>query len=66
MQIQQSEYLLDLVFNKYIDKKYNQTIYWKECNPAPNPVIPGSMGYLWVFGDGETFHSYQTPEQVFG
>lgn len=63
MQIQQPQYLLDLVFNKYKVKKNNQTIYWKEC--LPDQMLPGAAGYLWVFEDGETFHSYQTPEQVF-
>jgi len=64
MAINQPQYVLDLVFFKYTMKD-GSVIYWQEC-VLHEGMSPDEVGYLWVYEDGETFHSYSTPEQVFG
>lgn len=61
MNILQAQFLLDTTFNKYTSSKTGEVIYWRDCILTPE-MFEGSQGYLWVFSDGETFHSYQTPE----
>lgn len=54
-------YLLNLCFHKHLCKDGN-VIYWRSC-VLQEGMVEGSQGYLWVFSDGNTFHSYRTPEQ---
>lgn len=61
MQIAQPQYLLDTVFFKHKCKN-GTVIYFRDCVLEVD-MIDGSQGYTWVFEDGETFHSYRTPEQ---
>ena len=61
MNIKSSQYLLDTVFFKH-NCKNGTVIYWRDC-ALLGDMIDGSQGYTWVFEDGETFHSYRTPEQ---
>lgn len=62
MQIGQPQFLLDLTFNKHIVPRTGMVIYWRDC-VLQKDMVPATQGYLWVFSDGETFHSYRTPEQ---
>jgi len=64
MHILQPQYLLDTVFFKYTSPD-GEVVYWRDC-ALQKGMIEGTQGYLWVFADGETFHSYRTPEHVFG
>lgn len=64
MNIKNTQYLLDLTFNKYQPKDSPDPIYWRDCILSED-MIQGMQGYLWVFTDGETFHSYRTPAQTF-
>jgi len=63
MQIAKAQYLLDTVFNKFTCGN-GEVIYWRDC-VLQGDMINGSQGYTWVFADGNTFHSYRTPEEVF-
>jgi hypothetical protein len=62
MNINQSQFLLDTVFNKHTTKD-SEVIYWRDC-VLRSDMTHGEQGYLWVFSDGETFHSYRTPEDL--
>lgn len=62
MNIKDQQFLLDCVFNKF-ESSGGTIIYWRDC--ALLDLQPDEKGYLWVYEDGETFHSYQTPEQCF-
>ena len=59
-----SEYVLNSLFNKYVHGD-GEVVYWRDCILKPDMVY-GSQGYIWIFSDGEHFHSYRTPEMVFG
>ena len=60
MNIKQSQYLLGTVFHKHTAKS-GTVIYWRDC-VLKTDMTQGTQGYTWVFEDGETFHSYRTPE----
>lgn len=62
MNINQPQFLLDLVFKKHVTKD-GETVYWRDCD-LKSDMEPGEQGYFWVFSDGETFHSYRTPEYL--
>lgn len=53
-------FMLRTTFNKHVSAE-GVSIYWRECILA-NGMTHGEQGYLWVWEDGTTFHSYQTPE----
>ena len=61
MQIKNTDFLLQTVFRKH-QCADGSVIYWRDC-ALKEDMQHGEQGYLWVFEDGETFHSYRTPEQ---
>jgi hypothetical protein len=61
MNISNAQYLLDAVFHKHTCKD-GSAIYWRDC-VLRDDMVHGEQGYTWVFEDGETFHSYRTPDQ---
>lgn len=56
--------VLDLCFKRVTLKDEGTVIYYQECVLLPGEHH-GTQGYLWVYEDGETLHSYRTPEQCF-
>lgn len=56
-----TRFLLQVCFNPHKTKE-GSTIWWRDCI-LQKDMNQGEQGYLWVFENGETFHSYRTPEQ---
>lgn len=53
--------IMELCFNKH-ETRTGEVIYWRDCCIVD--CRPDEQGYLWVYSDGETFHSYTTPENL--
>ena len=51
-------------FNRHVTKD-GSVIYWRDCASDTNNVISnGEHGYVWIFEDLSTMHSYSTPEHL--
>lgn len=59
-----SQFALEHVFNKYVTQE-GEVIYWRDC-VLRSDMVNGEQGYVWVFANGDSHHSYRTPEQCFG
>lgn len=68
-------YICQLTFNRLdFEVSYNGQIvrdyvYWKECNPTivPSPTGPAIVGggYLIIYSNNDTLHTYDHPENIF-
>lgn len=55
-------FLLQHCFHEYVSPNSGENIFWRECLAKDN-IYPDSVGYIWVWEDGQILHSYKTPEQ---
>ncbi len=55
-------FVLENLFHKFIAKD-GSVIWWRECVQRDG-MMPDSVGYIWVFENGNTLHSYWTPDRA--
>lgn len=68
-------YVCRLTFNRldfeveHKGEKVKDYVYWKECNPdtvrgPSGPMVVGG-GYLIIYPNKDTLHTYDHPENIF-